>query len=135
MVNFNLCERPFHIPGLISGEYPLNCSHLVIFFYWVNFPHKIIDSILYILVHLYYTCIHKMKKQVTVTYFLQIMIIFLKLYYTLHRSDRVSYLLHAPFIIQNTRGVNLSLSSYKMQLDGLLVVYVRYELVLSAINH
>ena len=40
-----------------------------------------------------------------------------------------------PFIIQNTSDVNLSLSSDKMHLDGLLVVYVRYGLVLSAINH
>ena len=46
--------------------------------------------------------------------------------------DWVSYLLHAPSIIQNTRFINLWLSSYKMQLDGLLVVY---GLVLSAINH
>ena len=53
----------------------------------------------------------------------------------LGHNDWVLYLLHAPFIIQKTSDVNLPLSSDKTQLDGVLVVYVRYGLVLSTINY
>ena len=36
-------------------------------------------------------------------------------------GDRVSYLSHAPFIIQNARVVDLLLNSYKMRFGGLIV--------------